>query len=375
MACFFPTAMVHPMTRPKKTHTDPLPAVRFLLLAFLVMIGLGIPLITLAGILVNFPTQFRFDFEWGDLFIAVPAMILWLALVGGSWYEFWNVVASKHRTPEQLARVQSFPDARRPEISADSLVYRFNKRAGKTGAIYVDHARQMLHFYKCHTPQKFFTLGPSRWFSCRVNELKGTHCFALPRVEYRGNSMPARVDRNPESLTVVTTSGKATIPGTEPGYENIRDTFRELKPVADPEFSTEHPAMGCALFFGAIVGGAAGLIVAGVTSYTKESELYGALWGGIAVGAASSWLLTWLSARVLKINLAVPMASSLTGGIVVLLAGAPFIGVINRGRYDGASVVIVLAILFAIVCGIVSLVAQFNKRRDANSKPEKTKSL
>jgi len=53
-------------------------------------------------------------------------------------------------------------------------------------------------------------------------------------------------------------TGKATNRGTEPGYENIRDTFRELKPVADPEALSKHPAMVGGLLFGAIAGSVGG---------------------------------------------------------------------------------------------------------------------
>jgi hypothetical protein len=170
----------------KQAHTEPGPAARIFGLVFWAGLGIGLPVFMM---LKGAPP--------------LAALFVLLLFLGFSWL----LHACQPRTPEKLVSIQSLPDADRPEISQDALVYRFTKIT-QTGAVYVDHARRMLHFYNCHNQQKFFHLYPHRWFSCAVDELQS-------------------VDES-EALVVNTTSGRARIYNTGDGYEKLRDTIKEL---------------------------------------------------------------------------------------------------------------------------------------------------
>jgi hypothetical protein len=194
-------------------------------------------------------SNFRFELE--DIVYALPFLIMSLMWVGYWGYRIADTLKSRRFNPGELARVQSLADAAPPEMSSDSLVYRFNKKTGlgKTGTVYVDQAGRMLHFFNCHVPRGFWNLQPSKWFSCAFDELRAATAFKAPYVK-RGASSSYSVNRGPESLTVVTVGGKAKIPGTATGYEEMWDIITELKPVADPEASTEHPTTRFALGWG-----------------------------------------------------------------------------------------------------------------------------
>jgi hypothetical protein len=240
-------------------HTEPGVIARFFILVFSAGMGFGIPCYAVQTLLQAQSTA-ELSRSPAILFLLLIVLLMFVACgCGGVWLSLvW-----KHRTPEELARVQSRPSVDRPPISQDALVYRFNKLS-KSGAVYVDHSAHMLHFYNCHTPRQFLALAASRWFSCAINELQGAIPFRPPQ----------RYGRSVESLHVLTTSGKAIIPGTETGYEEIRDIIRQLVPVTAPQASTEHPLMPLACLFGGIVGLIAGWYLAPSTSNDETMAEY-----------------------------------------------------------------------------------------------------
>ena len=309
-------------------------------------------------------SNFRYELE--GFLIGLPFLIMSVMWSGYWGYRIADTLKSRHFNPGELDRLQSLAEADRPEMSSDSLVYRFNKKIGlgKTGAVYVDQAGRMLHFFNCHLARGFWTLTASRWFSCAFDELRAVTAFKAPYVQ-RGAGSSYRVNRGSESLTVVTVGGKAKIPGTSTGYEEMRDIIKKLKPVADEDASTEHPATFFALLWGSIVGGIGGLIVAQPTVSTSDGDLFwGSLWIGAAVGIASSLLLIWFAGRFLKINLAVPMMLSLIAGGSVLMLGVSF----------DPLVAVILAFLATIAGGVLGLYGQFTKKKDVESKQDKRKS-
>ena len=332
-------------------HTEPGVIGRFFILVFSAGMGFGIPCYAVQKLL-QAQSIAELSGQPATLFLLLIVLLLFVACGCGG---IWLSLVWKHRTPEELARVQSRPSADRPPISHDALVYRFNNLS-KSGAVYVDHTGQMLHFYNCHTPRKFLALTASRWFSCTINELQGAIPFTPPR-RYGGQSV--------ESLYVLTTSGKAIISGTETGYEEIRDIIRQLVPVADPQASTEHPLMPLACLFGGIVGLIAGWYLAPSTSNDETMAQY--ILFGTALGAATSGLLVWFAGRFLRINLAVPMGLSLIGIVIGLMVSEVLRPLTGWSLMSP----VVLTIIGAVTGGILGFWGQFKNKTTIRSTKEK----
>mgnify|MGYP006424046199 FL=1 len=158
-------------------HTEPGVIGRFFILVFSAGMGFGIPCLAVQKLL-QAQSIAELSRNPASLFLLLILLLFFVACGCGG---IWLSLAWKHRTPEELARMQSRPSADRPGISQDALVYRFNK-VSKSAAVYVDHTGQMLHFYNCHTPRKFLALTTSRWFSCTINELQGAIPFQGQRT-------------------------------------------------------------------------------------------------------------------------------------------------------------------------------------------------
>ena len=220
------------------------------------------------------------------VFFAFGCCCVWLSL-------FW-----KNRTPEQLAEEQSFPSAEQPDIPADALVYRFSNGM-KSAAIHVDTAGRLIHFHNCHIPRRILA-SAAEWFSCSVDDVQAAHVF-----RYRG-----------ESLTVVTSSGKAWIPATAAGYTELRDTIKELVPFARPGFSTDHQMMGMVYVCGALVGLFAGVLLTPRNSADSTLGLF--VLAGAFLGVAGSYGLVWAADRYLKAGLAQPIGFGVFGAMIGL---------------------------------------------------------
>ena len=255
-------------------------------LIFGVGFGFGLPVFVLTQ------DAFSRDNMVKDPIGVILVMILLLMVVAMGCGAIWFSLFLKNRTPAEQEQVRQklLQSADAPEMSGDTLFYSFEKlNKSGVGAVYVDPASRMLHFCNCHTHRGFWNVFASRWFSCAVDELRAAYAFKPPRTR--------RSDESHESLTVVTTGGKATIPGTAIGYRRMRAIIKEFKPVADPETATEHPGMLFALIGGAFIGF---MFVYGTFDLRTTSDLYYVV--GAVLGAVIAWLLVRFGGHFLKIN-------------------------------------------------------------------------
>lgn len=226
-----------------------------------------------------------------NLFLAVAFFAIGC---GGVWVSvFW-----KNRTAEQLAEEHAFPAANQPGIPEDALVYRF-PNGTRSAAVHIDVAGRMIHFHHCHAPRRFLS-SASEWFSCSVDDVQAAHDF-----RFRG-----------ESLTVVTSQGKAVIPHAGAGYAQLRDCIRELVPFTRPGFSADHPVMGLVYLGGVLIGIFAG--VALVPDRADDTVLGVAVLAGSLLGPVGVYLLVRGGDRLLGIDTAQPL------GYAVLGSGAGF---------------------------------------------------
>jgi hypothetical protein len=198
---------------------------------------------------------------------------------GGIWFSLF----CKNGSAKELAEELSFPSIDKPDIPDDALVFRF-PNARKSAAIHVDVAGRMIHFHNCHTPRKFVLSGPV-WFSCPVDDIHGCHVF-----KYRGDAM---------SGYIATAAGKTPlIPGTEPAFQELRDTIQEVVPFPRPGRSADHPMVGMVYLFGALAGLFGGALL--TPNNANDSTLRLFVLCGTILGAAGSILLVWTYDRFLK---------------------------------------------------------------------------
>jgi hypothetical protein len=123
--------------------------------------------------------------------------------------------------------------------------------------------------------------------------------------------------------------------------------------------------MPLACLFGGIVGLIAGWYLTPSNSNDETMTQY--ILFGTAFGAATSGLLVWFAGRFLRINLAVPMGSSLYGSVFGLLVSqflTPWTGWSTKP-------LVVLAIIGAVAGGLLGFWAEFKNKTTIRSAKEK----
>lgn len=155
-------------------------------------------------------------------------------------------------------------------------------------------------FHNCHTPRAFFATA-SEWFSCPLDQIQGAHVFR----------------DHGESLTVVTLHGKALIVADGEGYTELRDTIRQLIPLTQPGFSTDHPSMGLVYLAGALLGVIAGFFLTPRAANDATLGLF--VLCGAVLGTIVGYLVVWGGDRFLRTNLVLPIGFAVRGGGVGLV--------------------------------------------------------
>ncbi len=170
-------------------------------------------------------------------------------------------------------------DSSVPIFATNSLVCRYAGWMGKPMSVIVDRATGMVHFQNCLRLRKFWAISSETWFSCPVSELIAAHDFT-----HKGH----------RSLTIVTRSGTARISSDASNFESLSQTLPALIPDGGRAFSTEHPAFGILLAFGAIGGFVLGFVL------TPRGASDTTLWL-MMMGSAFAVLMTLLGgARLLN---------------------------------------------------------------------------
>ena len=197
----------------------------------------------------------------------------------------------------------------------------------------------MIHFQNCHTPRKLLS-SAQPWFSCPISDIKGLHVF-----RYRG-----------ESLTIVTAAGKALIPATSAGYEQLRQTLKQLVPRNEHGFSSDHPMMGMAYLAGALLGLFAGVMLTPKNANDSTLGVFAVV--GSALGVVFIYLLVVLAERRFKIGLAQPIGFAMAGTFAGLLLHNMLVRWVGWGT----------AIVFVVVGAVIGfLFGIFKQTRESSS--------
>lgn len=216
----------------------------------------------------------------------------------------WFSLLWKNRTQEELAEEQSISTIDQPDISETALVYRFSNGL-KSAAIYIDAIHGKIHFHNCHTPRRFLSTA-SELFSCPIDELKAAHVWR----------------HDGESLTIVTSQGKALMPDAGPGYGEVRDAIQELVPFTHPGFSADHPMMNMVFIMGAVIGLFTGVLL--VPSNSSDAVLGLFVLFGAVLGCVGIYGLVWAGDRLLRTGFVQPIGYAVVGGIAGLLVAGLF---------------------------------------------------
>lgn len=195
---------------------------------------------------------------------------------GGIWFSLaWR--------PRTVSDVEAESRVDRSTIPDDAIVCRFpaGYANNKSGAIIVDPNQGVIHFENCHEPRRFLAMAES-WFTCPLSDVRGVH-----RFQYRG-----------ESLTIVTTKGKALVLSTASGYHCLCEYLLKAIPENQPGFATDHPMMGIVYIAGALVGMFSGVALTPNHSSDTTFVLFFVL--GTVLGVAGSYFLIFCGDRLLR---------------------------------------------------------------------------
>jgi len=218
---------------------------------------------------------------------------------------FW-----KPLTGEALELERSLPVPDRPDVGPGAVVY-LGRSILKTVEVILDRETGTIHFRNCHVPRGFLTSADA-WFSCRVDELNGVHLFR---------------NRRSTTLTIVTPRGRAEIPSTGEGYQELHAALAERVRGTRPGYSADHPMMGMTYVAGAIVGLFAGVFIA--PRGADESVLGACMLAGAILGVVAARLLVWIGDRYLQIGLTQPVGYGLSGALVGVSIGTVLPGVVG----------------------------------------------
>lgn len=236
------------------------------------------------------------DVVTGFLFVAFAAMGC-----GGIWFSLaWR--------PRTESDVVASSRVDRSAIPHDAIACRFSSGFAntKSGAVIVDPKQGVIHFENCHVPRRFLAMAEP-WFTCPLSDVRGVH-----RFQYRG-----------ESLTIVTTKGKALVLATASDYSRLCEYLLKAIPENQPGFATDHPMMGMVYLAGALIGMFGGFAL---TTNRTSNTTFGLIFVfGSVLGVAGSHFLIFCADRLLKTNLARPIGGGMIGATGAVIIGG-FLG-------------------------------------------------
>lgn len=93
------------------------------------------------------------------------------------------------------------------------------KNAWRWRGVIIDPATGRITFYRCHRPNRFWSWGVEDEYECALSELRG--------VYWMGNDLGVL------ALDIVTPTGRAMLPDTAKGFDDVYDAIRAgLQPTA-----------------------------------------------------------------------------------------------------------------------------------------------
>lgn len=173
---------------------------------------------------------------------------------------------------------------------------------GKTTRVIADLAENTVRFENCHTPRKFLATC-EREFVCPMDDIREVHEFTS-----KGHA----------TLTIVTTHGKAHIPGNASNYQQLQGLLSGISNLTPSGPAVDHPMMGLVYIVGATVGLFTGVACWATMAPSSSSAglLMVLMFVGAAIGVAFIALIVSASDRFLGIRLVVPIGLGCMGGTI-----------------------------------------------------------
>lgn len=233
----------------------------------------------------------------GDLLGGTLALALG---VGSGGAMIWLACRYRILSHEELEALDQTP---LPALSDDSLICRFHDLSGRVRRVVVDFEAQRIYFQNCHTQRKFLAL-PQTEFCCSFADL-----VSVERYQYRS-----------DTLTIVTTTGKADVLSTAVDYERLCSRLPHCLPEQRLVADVEHPLMGVLYVAGALGGLFVGLALTPSSASAGSTGLLMA--AGAGCGIALARILVELINATTGRSVVAPLAGSIIGAGVGLLVGS-----------------------------------------------------
>lgn len=232
-----------------------------------------------------------------------------------------------------------------PDLSDDVLVYRFEKKAGagEAGsdferAVILDRGNQVVHFWNCHSPRRFFAVRAQPLVTCRFDEVLAA---------YEGRH------RDAVWVDVITPTGKARIPKADPagGFDDLCRQLRALAPDDRRAPAEEHPLMILVYVAGGLAGLVALLCALPRDSGAPATTLAGLL--GVVSGIAGVYWAVRLSHRWFGVKLALPLGLGIVGALAGLVAFFEIVCAVTTGNGIHLSILLAGGFLAGVISGAV----------------------
>ncbi len=249
-----------------------------------------------------------------------------LAVVFGglACWALWLTLAWRARPSRGLDELDA---VNLPMVSDNALKYRYFTGT-KSGAVIIDTHGETIYFVNCFLPRRFLAVS-EREHSSPLSGIRAVHRFC---------------DRGCVWLIIITSAGKAVVPNTGEGFEELWRLLKEIVPENAPGFATDDPRTQFAWVLGAICGLFGGWYLTPDQSGDTTLGLF--LLGGAILGVVGGHQLIKIIDHWFRVN----VARAVGYGILGAIAG-PGIG-INRLLIAGwPKYLVILAALGGFILG------------------------
>lgn len=265
-----------------------------------------------------------------------------LVMIAAGGFLLW---ASFFYRPPSRTELELLDTSLLPDRSDDALICRFTWFGSRVRLAMADFGKKQIYFRNCHTPRKFLAVAQDE-FSCSFAEL-----VAVYRYQFRG-----------DSLTIVTTQGKALVPSTATDYEQLCARLPSCVPPNPPVVDTENPLVGIVYVAGALVGLFLGLVI------TPQNASAGLTALCMAAGAGTTIFPCHLAIvyanRIWKRSV-VPV---LAAGIACAFVGA-YVGSLVASKFDGSVWPLVAGGVFGGAAGVGCAITR-GKQKPGKKNPD-----
>lgn len=228
------------------------------------------------GILYSIAQAVPFIRDESDPFNWVFFLLMFSVFASIACGGIWLGLFGRRKMRDEIAEDVRTGLPQPTEISPDASKYYFSTGL-RSLSVMIDQSSGTIHFGSCYTPRRFLamTLG---MYSCPLRDLRGVYFHR---------------HRRHESLTIVTTDGKAVIPNSGPDFGQLRHALGELHPKNYAGYARFNPRLGKIGLVLMMVGATGGVALSPSVGSVGAAGLLVFAGGlsGLALGNAILWCI------------------------------------------------------------------------------------